>query len=119
MLARSHTDVAGFGEMSISYLKENLGITNFGVLFPNDAYGQGFQQVSDIFCKEGTLLGIIVQLKLILHLYYSVQSVLEAAAGYEGMNGISAQYLPTLTSQDEIEANIRSALSILKQSGCK
>lgn len=45
MLARSHTDVAGFGEMSISYLKDNMGISNFGILSPNDAYGQGFQKV--------------------------------------------------------------------------
>jgi hypothetical protein len=45
MLARSHTDVGGFGEMSISYLKDNMGITNFGILSPNDAYGQGFQKV--------------------------------------------------------------------------
>ena len=57
MLARSHTDVAGFGEMSISYLKENLGVTNFGVLFPNDAYGQGFQQVSNIFLQRGDFVG--------------------------------------------------------------
>ena len=45
MLARSHTDVGGFGEMSISYLKDNMGISNFGILSPNDAYGQGFQKV--------------------------------------------------------------------------
>ena len=65
MLARSHTDVAGFGEMSISYLKENLGITNFGVLFPNDAYGQGFQQVSNIFLQRRDFVGNIIVLKLI------------------------------------------------------
>lgn len=88
MLARSHTDVGGFGEMSISYLKDNMGITNFGILSPNDAYGQGFQK-----------------------------SVLEAAAG-RGMNGIAATYLPTLTSEDELDTNIRSALGILKESGC-
>jgi len=35
------------------------------------------------------------------------------------MNGIAATYLPTLTSEDEIDANIRSALGILKESGCK
>ena len=32
--------------MSISYLKENLGINAFGLLFPNDAYGIGFSRVS-------------------------------------------------------------------------
>lgn len=38
--------MGGFGEMSISYLKDNMGISNFGILSPNDAYGQGFQKVS-------------------------------------------------------------------------
>jgi hypothetical protein len=42
----SFQDVAGFGEMSISYLKNNLGISNFGILVPQDSYGLGFQQVS-------------------------------------------------------------------------
>ena len=32
--------------MSISYLKNNLGISNFGILVPQDSYGLGFQQVS-------------------------------------------------------------------------
>lgn len=43
LLARTHTDVAGFGEMSVSYL-QSLNITKFAVLFPNDSYGLGFQK---------------------------------------------------------------------------
>lgn len=42
--ARTHTDVGGFGEMAVSYLKDNLGVTNAGLYFPNDGYGLSFQK---------------------------------------------------------------------------
>ena len=42
--ARSHTDVAGFGEMSVSYLAENLGVKHAGLFVPNDSYGLSFQK---------------------------------------------------------------------------
>ena len=48
LLARSHTDVAGFGEMSISYLKYNMNVEKFALLVPNDGYGLSFQSVSKV-----------------------------------------------------------------------
>ena len=139
MLRHLKKDVAGFGEMSISYLKDNLGISHFGVLSPNDAYGQGFQQVRYYYyyyyCYYTPLFVLLFtnDFSFWVLLYFSIvldtftsficnmndKSVLEAAAGYGGMTGVSAQYLPTLTSKDEIDANIRLALKLLKQSGFK
>lgn len=41
--ARTHTDLAGFGEMSVSYLKNNLEVSNAALFFPNNGYGLSFQ----------------------------------------------------------------------------
>lgn len=49
ILARSpHTNSGEFGEMVVLYLKNNLNISNFDLLVPQDSYGYGitFQQVS-------------------------------------------------------------------------
>eukprot|EP00547_Thalassionema_nitzschioides_P009863 CAMPEP_0194225370 /NCGR_PEP_ID=MMETSP0156-20130528/39458_1 /TAXON_ID=33649 /ORGANISM="Thalassionema nitzschioides, Strain L26-B" /LENGTH=1223 /DNA_ID=CAMNT_0038957291 /DNA_START=131 /DNA_END=3802 /DNA_ORIENTATION=+ len=87
LFARSHTDVAGFGEMSISFLKSK-NINTFCTLVPNDSYGMGFQQ-----------------------------SVLQTAAS-NGMRHFSSSYLTTLTSKTEIDADIKGALQVLKDSRC-
>ncbi len=105
-------DVAGFGEISISYLKENLGISNFGVLTPNDTYGLGFQQVCQPFIAF--YLSCCDFHHSPSHLLAS-KSILKATEEY-GMESVSSPYLTTLRSKQEVEDEIRKALTVLKES---
>ena len=86
---RTHTDVGGFGEMSVSFLKRKLGISKFGLLFTNDAYGYGF-----------------------------ARSVLEAASdhGSEVVGG--GVFYIAISSKDNADAELRAAMKLLAETGC-
>ena len=57
---RTHTDLAGFCQMAVSYLKDNLGISNAGLFFPNNGYGLSFQvSVLEAAAKLGVKLASV------------------------------------------------------------
>eukprot|EP00985_Skeletonema_marinoi_P004688 scaffold2027_cov148-Skeletonema_marinoi.AAC.17 len=86
---RTHTDVGGFGEMSVSFLMNKLGIRKFGLLFTNDGYGYGF-----------------------------ARSVLEAASerGAEVVGG-GVPYI-AMSSKENADDELRAAMKLLAESGC-
>lgn len=89
---RTHTDVGGFGLMSVSFLKNRLGIHKFGLLFTNDGYGYGFSR-----------------------------SVLEAASEYDDVEvvGGGVPYIGmSSSSSDKDDDELRAAMKILVDSGC-
>eukprot|EP00986_Skeletonema_menzelii_P002562 scaffold696_cov137-Skeletonema_menzelii.AAC.4 len=86
---RTHTDVGGFGEMSVSFLQNKLGIRKFGLLFTNDGYGYGFSR-----------------------------SVLGAASAHDAeVVGGGVPYI-AMSSNDNDDDELRAAMKILVESGC-
>ena len=85
---RTHTDVGGFGEMSVSYLRNNLGIRKFGMLFTSDSYGYGFSK-----------------------------SVLDAAMA-DGAEVVGGGMPYIAISNDDEETELRATMEALSNTGC-
>ena len=91
LFARTHTDVAGFGEMSMSYFLNNLEIDQFALLVPDDSYGLSFEV-----------------------------SVLDSVArhrqdGFE-IEVVTSAYLASIVDELNFETEIRRALQVIKES---
>jgi len=87
---RTHTDVGGFGLMSVSFMKRRLGIERVGLLFTKDGYGYSF-----------------------------AQSVLEAASEY-GVTvvGGGVPYIVPNDDGDDEGVQLRTAIQLLIDTGC-
>ena len=98
---RTHTDVDGFGTMSVSFIKNRLGINKFGLLFTNDGYGYGFSRSVLEAASE-----------------YDDVTVVGGGVPYIGMSSSSSSSSSGSDNNKDDDDELRAAMKILVDSGC-